>query len=361
MDRAPDSDGRSKRLRREAVDVPHARAAARQDDAGMETVDEILVLERLADHGEDLHQPGVHHGVECAPGDRPVVHQRVLPELDLDAGGCAVRGRDQGAGLLGLQSLGLRVGGLEGVRDVVGDMVAADADHARGDRVAVGVDGVAGRTAAEVDDERAVLLLVVLQDGVRGAGCREERFADLQMRGVRRGAGVLDAVAVRVDVEDVELEDASGHALRGGDAAEVVEDVVLVDDVQELAVLRERQCARAPERLVDLLVPDAGVLDLREAEEGVGLDVLPGDDEEGVADRDLRAGLVLLALDLLEDGADGLRDLVDVEDLALADSRGGDLGVAGHLEPPAVLGLADGEDRPGRADLKCRVDVAHVL
>ena len=129
--------------------------------------------------------------------------------------------------------------------------------------------------AAKVDDEGAVLLLVVLQNGVCGAGRREERFADLQMRGVGRGAGVLDAVAVRVDVEDVELEDASGHALRSGDAAEVVEDVVLVDDVQELAVLRERQRARAPERLVDLLVPDAGVLDLREAEEGVGLDVLP--------------------------------------------------------------------------------------
>jgi len=55
----------------------------------------------------------------------------------------------------------------------------------------------------------------------------------------------------------------------------------------------------------------------------------------------------------------GLRRLVDVEDLALAHARRGDLRVADDLEPSAGLRLADGEDGAGGADFKRGVDVGH--
>ena len=85
------------------------------------------------------------------------------------------------------------------------------------------------------------------------------------MGGIRRSAGVLDAVAVRVNVQGVESENSSGHALRRRNAPEVVEHVVLLDDVQGLAVLGKGHGLGGPTDLVDLLVADTGVLDLGKA------------------------------------------------------------------------------------------------
>jgi hypothetical protein len=82
------------------------------------------------------------------------------------------------------------------VGDVVRHVVAADADDAGRDEVAVGVHRVAGGAAADVEDERAVFALVLLKDGFGRAGRREERFADFEMGAFGGGARVLNAVAV---------------------------------------------------------------------------------------------------------------------------------------------------------------------
>ena len=85
MDRTTDPDARAEYLRRETVDVLHLCSAAREDDAGMKTVDDILVLKCFPDGGEELQQTGVHHGVARPAGDRPVVHERVFSKFDPDA------------------------------------------------------------------------------------------------------------------------------------------------------------------------------------------------------------------------------------------------------------------------------------
>jgi len=122
-----------------------------------------------------------------------------------------------------------------------------------------------------------------------GACRREERVADLELGGFRRRARVVNAVAVGVDLEGVELEDASGHSARRGDSAERVDFVVLVDDVEELAVLGELHRARAAVHGVDLVRADLGAFDCDHALEGVRLDVLARDYEEGVAEHDRAA------------------------------------------------------------------------
>jgi len=125
------------------------------------------------------------------------------------------------------------------------------------------------------------------------------------------------------------------------------------------ASLMQRHLAGGVRHLVDVVRADLRAVDLHRALEGVGLDVLARDDEERVADRQTVARRELVALRLADDAADGLRRLVDVEDLALAHARRGDLRVAGDLEPSAGLRLADGEDGTGGADFKRGVDVGH--
>ena len=174
-------------------------------------------------------------------------------------------------------------------------------------------------------------------------------------------AAVVDAVAVRVDLEGVELEHPAGHAARGGDSAEGVDLVVLVDYVEELAVLRELHRARAAEHGVQLLVADLRALDGGNALEGVGLDVLPGDDEEGVAERDGAARLGLLLLYLVEDALYRGRGLLYVEYLALAHACGRDLGVARHPEPAVGIRLADGEHGARSAYFERCVEVCHRM
>ena len=233
----------------------------------MKSVEDVLVFQGLADDREELHQPGVDDGVERATGNRPVVHQRVFALFDTDSGRLAICRSDDGAGRIDLQPFGLRIGRLERVGDVVGDVVAADADDAGGDHIAVAVEGIAGRTAAEVDDQRTVLLLVVLQHGVGGAGDGEEGFANLQMGGFGRRARIHDAVAVGVDLERVELQHAAGHAQGSGNAAAIVKDIVLVDDIQKFAVFGQGHRARGVQDGVHVLVADARFLHLDGTEE----------------------------------------------------------------------------------------------
>ena len=85
--------------------------------------------------------------------------------------------------------------------------------------------------------------------------------------------------------------------------------------------------------------------------------MLAGDDEEGIADGDRIADGELFLLDLAEHATDRLGRLVDVEDLTLADAGRGDFRMARDLQLVADGGLADRQDRAGRADFKSGVDV----
>ena len=201
---------------------------------------------------------------------------------------------------------------------------------------------------------------MVFEDGVGRAGDGAERVADFEVRGLRGGARVLDAVAVGVDLQRVEAQDAPGHAAWRGDAAEAVEHVVLVDDVEELAVARQGHRVRVALDGVDRVRADLRALDLRRGGEGVGPDGLAGDDEEGVAEGDAVARGLQPAFRLLEDRADRLGRLADVEDLALAHAGRGNLGVADDSKTPVRVDLADGEDGARGADFECGVEIAHA-
>ena len=89
---------------------------------------EVGFLELLAENAEQFAQTRVDDRVERAAGDRPRFHQRRRAG-NLDARLAAVRA-DHRRGVADLQLFGLGLRRLERMRDVVRDVVAADADDA---------------------------------------------------------------------------------------------------------------------------------------------------------------------------------------------------------------------------------------
>ena len=123
----------------------------------------------------------------------------------LDALLVEARAADERRGLGGLQLLGLGVGSLEGVRDVVRHVIASNANHASRGEVSVGVRGVSGRATAYVEDKNAVAALMCLEDSLCGARGGEKGVAYLELGALRSGTRVVDAVAVCVNLQRVEL------------------------------------------------------------------------------------------------------------------------------------------------------------
>ena len=143
---------------------------------------------------------------------------------------------------------------------------------------------------------------------------------------------LVTAVAAAGDDVRLDLEPQRAHPERVLDALLAVDREAAPLDVEHLAVRRDRHGARDVDRPVDVLAADlamvAGDRDLARRVEA--LDVLPADADERAVDLPARQPLGLL--DRLRDRVDGL---VDVDDDALLEARGGDRPVA-HDRQPAV-------------------------
>ena len=128
IDRNPRADRHAEFTLDERVNAAHGRAAAGDEGTGVETMQEVGFLELLAENAEQFAQTRVDDRVERAAGDRPRFHQRRRAG-NLDARLAAVRA-DHRRGVADLQLFGLGLRRLERMRDVVRDVVAADADDA---------------------------------------------------------------------------------------------------------------------------------------------------------------------------------------------------------------------------------------
>ena len=169
-------------------DAGQGRTAAREEDAGVEAVEMVFLVELGADDGEEFLEARVDDGVERAAGDRGGLEARHgVGHGDALLG---VFGTDERGGGGRLELFGLRLGDGEGDADVVRDVVSADPDDAGLDEAAAGPGRERGRTAAEVDDERAVALVLRGEDGGGGTGAGEVVLlgGDFELGGVRGAA-----------------------------------------------------------------------------------------------------------------------------------------------------------------------------
>ena len=313
---ANDGANTGEHLRDHAGQPAQARAAAGEDD-GAEAVQGALRPEALADDLQRLAHADLGHLREGEARDLAVRRA----ERDGDRHALVVAdGREVDRGRLDLEPLGHEARpGAERQEDVVGDVVAADREAAAADRHAARVAAPRGGAGAEVDEERAVALLLLRQRDGRRREPREELVGD------RRGAALLDGgnevaeqVVVRVQKQAVGRE-APGVALDG------------LEDAHRPVVERE---ARGEEPHRDAAVRHGGRLGERLRG---GIRVVRGHDAVlaalhvdrcrdggvphvalGAEQEDLRDVAPRLAPERRQHVLDALRDLVPLEDGALA-------------------------------------------
>ena len=133
----------------------------------------------------------------------------------------------------------MRSASLNGVRsrgDIVGDVIAAEADHRRVLDRAVVIDSDVGGAAADVDQHHAELALFVGKHGFGRGQRRQHHLGDVEAGAVaalddilRRGRGAGHDM-------NLGFEAHAGHAERLANAVLVVDDVVLRQHVDHVAV-----------------------------------------------------------------------------------------------------------------------------
>ncbi len=234
-------------------------------------------------------------------------------------------------------------------RDVVGEVIAADADDRGVPEAAALVDRDVGRAAADVDERDAELLLVLGEHRLARGQLFDHRLRHRDAGAVHARDDVLRRALAAGDDVDVDLETRAGHADRRADAVLLVDDEVLRQDVQDLAAGRQRHGLRRVDGPAHVFTGDLAVLP-RHRDHAAAVESLHVGAREREVDRvDLDPGHQLGFFDRLLDRLDRR---FEVDDDAAADAaRFGDA-EADDVEALAVEHLADDGRHLRRADVE---------
>lgn len=165
-------------------------------------------MQRGADEAQRLRLARVDHRMEGLEADAALLHAELFrDDQALEPRG----GTDYGVALAPLEILGAAGREVEGHGQVVGDVVAADAERAGAGDDVVGVGQEAGCPAAEVDNRHAVALLFRGEGGECHAESAEDDVLHIHLDRLDDLAQVVDAVALGVDHEHVERELGTGE------------------------------------------------------------------------------------------------------------------------------------------------------
>ena len=159
-----------------------------------------------------------------------------------------------------LQLFHLRERRAEPDDEVVRQVVAADGQDAGVEDAAVDEDGDVRRAAADVGEDDALLLLLLLEDGLGRRERRKDQLLDLHAGALDALREVLDGRHRAGDDVRVHVEPLAEHADRVADVVLAVDDEEARDVVQDLAVRREAERFRAFHRALDVLFGDRPLL-----------------------------------------------------------------------------------------------------
>ena len=165
VNRAPEAYRKTEFLLGERVKALESGSAAGKDDAGVKSVQKILVFKLAADYGKEFLESQVHDRIQSASGNGSRFHERRRAGKRDASGGGACREK-HGGSLFLLKLFRLGVGRLERVCDIARYVVASDADGVCGGEIAVEINGVAGRAAAQIENQGSVAFFGVVQYGV---------------------------------------------------------------------------------------------------------------------------------------------------------------------------------------------------
>ena len=256
---------------------------------------------------------------------------------------------DERAAALALDFLGVRHRRAQADGDVVGEVIAADADDRRVPQAAALVDRDVGGAAADIHQRDAELFLVLRQHRLAGGQLLDDRLGHRDAGAVHARDDVLRRALAAGDDVHVDFETRAGHPHRRADAVLLVDDEILRQHVQDFAAGRQRHRLGGVDGAPHVFLRDLPVLpgDGDHAPAVEPLDVRPGQRQ---MDRvDLDAGHQLRLVDRLLDRLDGR---LEVDHDAAADAaRLGDA-EPDDIQPARVEHLADDRRHFRRADVE---------
>ena len=123
-------------------------------------------------------------------------------------------------------------------------MIAADGEHAALFHRAIDIQNVIGRAAADIDDERAQIFLMLREHDLRGSERVEDHVFDIERQFFHATNRVLNARAHAVNDVKIGLQFLAEHA-DGVEHAVLSVDVIMLDDRMQERVLRAECSLRA--------------------------------------------------------------------------------------------------------------------
>ena len=164
---------------------------------------------------------------------------------------------EDGAAFLDLELLRARHRDTQTHRDIVGDVIAADCEHAALLYRPVDIKHVIGRPAANIDDERAQIFLMLGKDDLGRRERREDDVFHIKGQFLDAADRVLNARSNAVDDVEISLQFLAEHS-DGIEHPVLSVDVIMLDDGVQKGVLRRN----AHFTSVDLNVLDILLVDL---------------------------------------------------------------------------------------------------
>jgi hypothetical protein len=201
---------------------------------------------------------------------------------------------------------------------------------------------------ADVGPGDAQLLLGLGQHRFRGREGARDQLVDLHARREHAFGQVLDGGRGRRDDVRLDLEPDRAHPERVLHALLAVDDEPARQDVEHLAVARDRHGARDLGGAIDVLAGDLAVVaaDGDRAARVLGLDVLAADADERPVDLPAAE-----ALGVLHRRRDGVHGLIDIDDDALLQPGGRHGTLADDRDAAIAADLADQRDDLRRPDV----------
>ena len=228
-------------------------ASAGDENAFADVVDERFFFELALEQLERLAQPQMNDRVERLALDLFAGKTGIVFQQDRFARQTIAQ---SDAALLDLQLLRARHRDAQSHRDVVRDVIAADREDAALFHRAIDIQNVIGRAAADIDDERAEIFLMLREHDLRGSERGENDVFHFERQFFHAANRVLNPRAHAVDDVKIRLEFLPEHADRIEHAVLPIDVIMLNDRMQERVLRRNAHFARVDLHVLDILLVD---------------------------------------------------------------------------------------------------------
>src|SRR5581483_741256 len=232
---------------REAV---QSRAAAGKNESGGNLAVQPRALQLIPDQSQKLLGARLDNLRKHARIDRarrPVAHAGNFK------GGILGKKRGGSAAVMPLDFLRLRDGSPEADGQVVGEVIAADRHRARVAHDPSAVNDELRRSAADIQQAATQFAFVLSERGFRGSQGLENRVADQNARPVCRRDEILRRGNRRGDHVDIGFEPLPDHSDGIANAVMRVNNELVRQYVEHLAILRKRDVPRSIDCVANVL------------------------------------------------------------------------------------------------------------